>query len=1304
MPTQHARGRLGRRSPIFRICILLATVMAGLLAAVADEPKDPVNRITDKIAPPVNLPPFAPGPFKLVADEVVAFTGPENMVIEQQNGWLETALAETFADLKPRFRHMGYEGDTVHRQNRMMNWGSWRQNLEAARTTTIFAWFGQIETFDETRTPEQFAEAYGKLLDQFQARTPRIVLISPLPFEKPASAHIPDNRHRNPRVKLHAEAARKLAAERKLLYVDLFTPLAERSAEAPPLTRNGMHLTQAGMREISGMILDRLGLKPPAPNETLRAAVIEKNRIWFDNWRCMNWAFAYGDRTTQPFAKPAPGFPSFNEELTRFRPLVAHGDAAIHAAALRQPPPAPLPPGPPRADPPAPTAAEQMARFNIRPGFSVNLFADEKLDVIRPIQIRWDEHGRLWALCVPSYPQLLPGQKANDFLLMLTDTDGDGKADQSTRVAENLSMPMGFEFGDGGIYVCQSTQLIHLRDTDGDGRMDASRVILSGFGTGDSHQNINSIRWGADGCLWLTQGYHIWSYVETPHGLSELNRSGIWRFNPRTHRLDSYLNESTAGLNCWGVAFDDHGQVFHASGADTAVWHTTPAIIPTLHPLSLGPGLAGSRGKSMEPEFLGSSHLPPELQGALLKSTYFTSQVQLYRLEDRGAGFASADLGDLISSKGTEFRPLETRGGPDGAIYICDWLNPVIGHYQASYRDPRRDLSHGRIWRMTANGRPLVQRTKLETMSAAQLLQQLDSPERWVRDQAKFALYRLPAAQVIPAVDALLAKPAATPASQMARLYEISGVLAAHEEPRPAVIDRLLASDDFRRRAWGVRLVGLWSAKLPEAMAILRRTAADPHPRVRMEVVVAASYLTDPLAVQVATLVMDHPMDGSINYALTQCIHALAPRWKPALAAGKLDFGDRFHALARVLTTVGDTSVTGRIHELLKSNRITGGARDSLLAVLIENGTAADVAFAVRQAPDSPVVLDALTTVAFRRQGEGYHAVLEQLLTSPFPAGRIAGCRVAATWNNAFGQMGRITALAADAKATAAERAAALLAIGRIKGAASLAELSPFAESEDPLLRAAALEAMAPHDPAGAADRAAKGLARATAIDQIAPLFNPLLGRKGGPELLAKSLAAHKPPAPAARLALQWMGQIGRDDRLVLHALYQAAGITPPKFDYSPELVKKFITDAKATGDAARGAAIFKEARSTCLACHKLGETGGTLGPDLTAIGRAMTPEAVVESLLWPRRQVKEGFLLTRLQTSDGALVDGYIRNETEKEITLNQIATGKTLILAKSRIARREDAGTLMPEGLTDWMTDPQRLDLLIYLMNLGK
>lgn len=196
-----------------------------------------------------------------------------------------------------------------------------------------------------------------------------------------------------------------------------------------------------------------------------------------------------------------------------------------------------------------------MAAFTVAEGYEMNLFASEEQGVAKPTQFSWDERGRLYVACSPTYPQALPGVKPSDYILILEDTDGDGKAGQDTRFAEGLTMVQGVEPGDGGVYVCDFDQLIHLKDTNGNGKADVKRVLFSGFGIGDTHQLVNSICHGPDGTLWFTQGLHAFSRVETAHGLAVLEKAGVWRFNTRTQKMDGFFNGGKAGHNCWGVAF-----------------------------------------------------------------------------------------------------------------------------------------------------------------------------------------------------------------------------------------------------------------------------------------------------------------------------------------------------------------------------------------------------------------------------------------------------------------------------------------------------------------------------------------------------------------------------------------------------------------------------------------------------------------------------------------------------------------------------------------------------------------------------
>ena len=862
--------------------------------------------------PGVPLPPFANGKFALDEKDIVVFVGQENFVRDQKAGEIEATLASAFAAQNPRFRSMAWEADTVYEQWRDLNFGSWARQLETAGATVVVAQFGQMEALDGVKRLPEFVAAYHRLLDQFAARTRRLVLVSPMKFEKPLASHAPDLTRRNADVVAYANAVRDLARQRGAAFVDLVGPPTLRKS-ARRLTEDGIHLTEAGVHEVAGLITRQLGAKGnlAASIEPLRQAIVEKNRLWFDCWRPANWSFVYGDRVSQPYGKRGGTEPSLKEEFGRQRPLIDAADARIHALARGESVPAPAASAKAAIaqEEKAMTPEEELATFTLAEGYEVNLFASERDGVVKPTQFAWDERGRLFVACSPTYPQTRASEKPADYILVLEDTDGDGKADKSWRFADGLTMVQGVEPGEGGVFVCDFDQIVHLRDTDGDGRADARRIVFSGFGIGDTHQLVNSITHGPDGSLWFTQGLHAFSRVETPWGIARLDRAGVWRLRPRTMRLEGFFGGGMAGANCWGVAFDDFGQVFHKSGDRPEGYWTVPGMVRGANPLgsgsttsadvsyanspeqyhSVGP-LFQTSAKTTALDIIGTRALPDDIQGCALIGGYFGAVVELHRFEDAGSGFRTTQLPKLMKSSTNAFRPVDVSIGPDGAIYLADWFNPIIGHYQASYADPRRDKTHGRIWRITAKGRAPAKQPNLATMKPVELFEQLRSPERWARYQAKRLLFDAPTSEVLKAADKWIARLVPTTPDYERLLLETIGVFEAHETARPKLLGKLLTAKDPRVRAYAARVAGAWAEQLPDALKLLRNCVRDKNPRVRLEAVVAASYVPKPEAVQVVTAALGMKRDPFLDYAIRQSARALQPRWASALAANQLNF------------------------------------------------------------------------------------------------------------------------------------------------------------------------------------------------------------------------------------------------------------------------------------------------------------------------------------------------------------------------------------------------------------------------------
>ena len=212
--------------------------------------------------------------------------------------------------------------------------------------------------------------------------------------------------------------------------------------------------------------------------------------------------------------------------------------------------------------PPADPELERQA-LQLADGFEINLFAADPR-IAKPIQMNFDPQGRMWLATSEVYPHIEPGQKANDKILVLEDRDGDGKADETTVFADGLLIPTGVAPGDGGAYVANSTEVLHFEDTDGDGKADQKRIVLSGFGTEDTHHILHTFRWGPGGHLYFNQSIYIHSHIETPFGVKRLNAGGIWKFRPKTWELDVFAR---GWINPWGHQFDDYGQSFVTDGA-----------------------------------------------------------------------------------------------------------------------------------------------------------------------------------------------------------------------------------------------------------------------------------------------------------------------------------------------------------------------------------------------------------------------------------------------------------------------------------------------------------------------------------------------------------------------------------------------------------------------------------------------------------------------------------------------------------------------------------------------------------------
>jgi len=966
---------------------------------------------------------------------------------------------------------------------------------------------------------------------------------------------------------------------------------------------------------------------------------------------------------------------------------------------------APLPAGP--ADDPE----VERQSFQVLDGFEVNLFAADPL-LAKPIHMNFDNAGRLWVVSSSIYPQIRPGEVANDKVLILDDKDNDGKAESAQVFADGLLIPTGIEIGDGGAYVANSTEIIHLKDTNGDGKADSRRTVLSGFGTEDTHHIVHSFRWGPDGYLYFNQSIYIHSHIETPHGTKRLGGGGIWRFRPSTYELEVLCKGM---CNPWGHQIDRFGQSFGTDGAGGDGIHY---LIPgATYPHFPGggkvmPGLNPGSPKYCGMEIMSGRHLPEDWTGSIIANDFRAHRVVRYQITEDGSGYSSKLMPDVIKTKSQAFRPIDVKMGPDGAVYIADWYNPIINHGEVDFFDKRRDRTRGRIWRITAKGRPLVEKPKLVGAPVKDLLEQLRAPEDYTRQRAKRVLAERDPKEVLPVLGEWVKSLSPEAKDDQLRLealwcYQTLDIVEAE------LLKRVLRCETPQVRAGATRVAILWRGRLPNALDLLAAQAADDHPRVRLEAVRGLKEFGTGKAIEAAVRAVDKPVDRFIKYALELTIDETKSNWLSALENGELLFGGNAKQMEFVLKAVKSPKAIKSIAEQLKAGKTPPENYDSVLDLIAEVGgqeeldTVAaiagnDASNALLRARSLPAL--ARATTQRKMKVSLSDAVLTKLIDSTDAAISLEAVRLGGAMKSEALRP-KFVELSGSETAGAERRAAAIEAIASLGGPPSLEFLQQLSTAGKPApSRILAAAALAKLDVKVAAARAAEVLASDLGSASPVPLFNAFLQRSNAAEALAAELKKlDKIPTDTAKLGIRTAQAAAQVDSLLIQALAKAGGISADPPDISKEEMAKIIAEVGTKGDPARGEALFRRADLACQKCHSIGGAGGNVGPDLVSIGASAPLDYLVESLYFPNKAVKEGYHSLIVTTKDGRVLTGIKVRQENNSIVLRDANADETIV-QQSNIAKQRNAGSIMPAGLMDPLTRAEVLDMVRFLSELGR
>lgn len=1052
--------------------------------------------------------------------------------------------------------------------------------------------------------------------------------------------------------------------------------------------------------------------------EELRRAIIKKNKLFMNRWRPQNETYLFGFRKHEQ-GQNAGEIPLFDEDVAKAdaeiavfkKPKTRRYELHLTDPNVKWPRETSADRQPFRASssiPPHTVDPTPDVEFEIADGFEITLFAEDPL-IAKPIQMNWDASGRLIVASSETYPQIAPGATTNDKIIALTDTNGDGVADFSRVLIDGLLIPTGVEPGDGGYYVAEGTQLLHVRDRNHDLAVEGVDVVQSAFGTEDTHHLLHTLRWGLDGRLYMNQSIYIHSHIETPTGVVRLNSGGVLAYRPPTDEIEVFLR---GFCNPWGHVFDEYGQSFVTDGAgfQGVSWGVPQAMYFTY---AGAPRLLDSVSPGSYPKFAGlekiyTPNFPDDWQGDLITSDFRAHRIVRFKLEEVGAGYVTREMPDLLRTTDVTFRPIDVKLGPDGALYIADWANPIIQHGEVDFRDKRRDKTSGRIWRIARKGGPVEAAMNYQYLPVEQLLDKLNSPNAHIRKIAGRVL-----AERRDELGVALPEWTRNRGTELEQLRAL-WVYQSIDRINPGLLKDLLEANEPRVRAGATRVLAQWQEWMEGSEELLAARSQDEHPRVRLEAIRGLARRPSASSAELILAAVEKPMDRFLEYAAWLSVNEVADAWVNAIETNQWNPAGREKQLEFGLRSI-KPALASRILAGLLPRELPANGDGGWIELIGSAGTVKELDQLLSQLNrggfDSPVearVLNALNTAARTRSLKP--GANREAITLYFDSGesdvRQAAIRLSGAWRESGKAIENLAAIAAANTTGADERQLAFNAMQEIGGTDCVEALLPLTSEGNPLeIRQPAVAALSAIDVGKAAPIVVEVLNAIDAENDALALWRDVLRKRGAATVVASAIGRTTLKPTAAAAGLRVVREGGREEPELLQLLTLIANASESSDrEMTSEDLLALAKKVMANGDPSRGEGIYRRSELGCVMCHAIGGAGGKVGPDLTSIGASAPPDYLVESLVYPNRKIKEGYHSVVVETTDDFEYSGVLVGETDTELVIRNAANQETKIPKNDIVRRTMGAASLMPAGLVDQLSEQDRLDLYRFLAELGK
>ena len=1008
------------------------------------------------------------------------------------------------------------------------------------------------------------------------------------------------------------------------------------------------------------------------------------------------------------------------------------------------------------ADPPesvggvAPTEArspeEERKSFHLPPGFEAQLVADET-QIHKPMNIAFDDRGRLWVTETVEYPYpAKEGSKPRDAVKILDDFGPDGRARKVTTFADGLNIPIGLmPLGDGSSALVHSIPAIwRLTDTDGDGVADKREAVYQTFASQDTHGMTSNFTWGFDGWIYADHGFANSSEVKAADGSRlKMNSGNTYRMKADGSRIEQFTHGQ---VNPFGLSFSPMGDLYSAD------CHTKPlycllrgAYYPSFGKPDDGLGFApemvthdhGSTAIDAA-LYYAAENFPKAFRDNLYVGNVVTNRINRDTIEWHGSTPKGIAQPDFLVADDPWFRPVSMQVGPDGALYVADFYNRIIGHYEVPLTHPGRDRTSGRIWRIFYNGpevhaEAVAPRADWTKATTEELIQDLDHRNLVVRMKATNQLASAGGDSVIKALRKELHRAISADSSNGGRQIRWARVHALWALHR---LDQLDEQDFEGIGAWEqtswphfMRVLSerpKWSTSIREQVLWGLR-GINPGPQQ------AAS---DPLTQRAAADALgQHPAPENIKPLLdrrkaipaddTHLVHVvkmalrnqlLKPEnWKAApggdskTAWEEWDYRWTAEVSLGIPTVEAARYLDGHIRRWPEPQEWLCKFIQHIARYGDKDTDASVLEFAKKDKPadlgHQAAILKAIHQGMQERGaplGEPAQAwagdVIVKLIHSGADSDLQAGIALAGAMKLKAASEA-LVALVRDRQAPDSRRGAAMGALAGIDAGQAVGPLAAVLdEATEPVgarEQAAATLAKLNQD----ASRAAllKALPAAPGRLQAAIAVGLAASSQGADELLT-AVAAGKASArlfqdKAVVLRLQATKVPGLEDRLAK----LLKGLPPAEQKLNELIERRRAAFAAAKPDAAAGEQVFAK---TCAACHQLGGKGARIGPQLDGVG-LRGADRLMEDILDPNRNVDQAFRTTSLALDDGQVASGLLLRE-EGDVLILADQQGKDVRVPKGKVEERATSQlSPMPANFGDQFPEGDFLNLIAYLLS---